>query len=31
MPLVEKNKYFNALIDNKSFFNEPVKNNQEAN
>ena len=29
MPLVEI-KYFGALIDNKSFFNQPVKNKQEA-
>ena len=29
MPLVEKNG-FNALIDNKPFFNHPVKNQQEA-
>ena len=29
MPLVEI-KYFNALIDNKPFFDQPVKNKQEA-
>ena len=30
MPLVEI-KDFNALIDNKPFFDQPVKNKQEAN
>ena len=29
MPLVEM-KNFNALVDNKSIFNQPVKNKQEA-
>ena len=29
MPLIEI-KDFNALIDNKSFFDQPVKNKQEA-
>ena len=29
MPLVEI-KDFNALLDNKSFFDQPVKNTQEA-
>ena len=29
MPLVEI-KYFNALIDNKSFFDQPVKSKQKA-
>ena len=30
MPLAEI-KYFNALIDNKPFFDQPVKNKQEEN
>ena len=29
MPLVQI-KYFNALIDNKQFFDHPIKNEQEA-
>ena len=29
MPLVEI-KYFNALIDNKAFFDQPLKNKQKA-
>ena len=29
MPLVEI-KYFNALLDNKQFFDQPVKSKQEA-
>ena len=29
MPLIEI-KDFNALIDNKQFFNQPLKNNQEV-
>ena len=31
MPLVEKIKDFNVLIENKPFFNQPVKKKQAAN